>query len=159
VSWLVGAGRGVAHDGAEDWADGRLSAAPTDDDTAEHVRRYDSHDDATLLKIWSDVGTRLHDLAGTSGREPPLGDIACHEHDIRGAIGRPGARDTPSVVWTADRLLALLRSPVPMRVLVEDDQYRSGPAEGAEIVLTTTRFEALRWRTGRRSRAQLASMD
>jgi hypothetical protein len=42
---------------------------------------------------------------------------------------------------------------------VEDGQYRSGPDDGTEILLRTTRFEALRWRTGRRSRAQLAAMD
>ena len=36
---------------------------------------------------------------------------------------------------------------------------RDDRAERAEILLSTTRFEALRWRTGRRSRAQLAAMD
>jgi len=48
---------------------------------------------------------------------------------------------------------------VRLRVTVEDAEYRSGPEDGAEIYLRTTRFEALRWRTGRRSRAQLAAMD
>ena len=48
---------------------------------------------------------------------------------------------------------------MPLRVTVEDAQYRSGPDDRAEIGLRTTRFEALRWRTGRRSRAQLAAMD
>lgn len=42
---------------------------------------------------------------------------------------------------------------------LQDTEYRSGPENGAEIHLRTTRFEALRWRTGRRSRAQLAAMD
>jgi hypothetical protein len=48
---------------------------------------------------------------------------------------------------------------VPLRVTVEDAEYRSVPDGGAEIWLRTTRFEALRWRTGRRSRAHLAAMD
>jgi len=48
---------------------------------------------------------------------------------------------------------------VPLRVTVEDAEYRSGPEDGPQIALRTTRFEALRWRTGRRSRAQLAAMD
>ena len=47
---------------------------------------------------------------------------------------------------------------MPLRVTVEDAQYRSGPDDRAEIRLRTTRFEALRRRTGRRS-AQLAAMD
>jgi hypothetical protein len=46
-----------------------------------------------------------------------------------------------------------------LRVEVEDGEYRCGPEGGAEIRLRTSRFDALRWRTGRRSRAQLAAMD
>jgi hypothetical protein len=44
-------------------------------------------------------------------------------------------------------------------VTVEDAEYHSGPERGTEIRLRTTRFEALRWRTGRRSRGQLAALD
>lgn len=144
---------------AQDWADGRLTGAPTDEATAEHVRRFGGLDRTEVLAAWSDATDRLRHLADTDGREPPLGDIACHEHDIRGAIGEPGARDAESVRWTADRLLTILRPPVPLRVVVEDGEYRCGPADGTEIILRTTRFEAFRWRTGRRSRAQLAAMD
>ncbi len=144
---------------AQDWADGALTGAPTDQQTAEHVARFASHDHRQLLDAWSAASDRLHALAETSGLEPPLGDIACHEHDIRSAIGRPGARDAASVRWTADRLLTILTTPLPLRVVVEDNEYRSGPPDGHEIVLRTTLFESLRWRTGRRSRAQLAGMD
>lgn len=144
---------------AEDWASGQLTGPPTDEETAEHVRRFGSHDGTELLGALSGAAARLHQLAGSSGLEPPLGDIACHEHDIRSAIGKPGARDAQSVLWTSDRLLANLRPPVALRVVVEDGEYRSGPPVGTEIHLRTTRFEALRWRTGRRSRAQLAAMD
>lgn len=144
---------------AQDWADGRLSGAPTDGATAEHIRRYDSLGDTDLLQVWSQSGIRLNGLADSTGLEPPLGDIACHEHDIRSAIDRPGARDADSVRWTADRLLTILAPPVPLRVVMPDREYRTGPSEGTEIVLRTTPFEALRWRTGRRSRAQMAAMD
>jgi hypothetical protein len=65
------------------------------------------------------------------------GDITCHEHDIRGALGRPGARDSDAVRYSSDRLLANLRSPVPLWVKVEDAEYRSGPEEGAELLLHT----------------------
>ncbi|CAA0108604.1 Uncharacterised protein [Mycolicibacterium vanbaalenii] len=143
---------------AQDWADGRLSGAPTDEQTAEHVARFSGCDEAEILMIWASATARLRELAESTGLEPPLGDIACHEHDIRSAIGEPGARDAESVRWTADRLLTLLRPPVPLRIVVEDGEYRSGPVDGTEIRLQTTRFEALRWRTGRRSRAQLAAM-
>lgn len=73
---------------AQDWAAGRLSGAPTDEETAEHVARFRSCDEAEILGTWSDATSRLRELAETAGLEPPLGDIACHEHDIRSAIGR-----------------------------------------------------------------------
>lgn len=144
---------------AQDWADGHLTGAPTDAQTAEHVTRYGGLEESALLHAWADAASRLDELAETAGLEPPLGDIACHEHDIRSAIGKPGARDAESVRWTSDRLLQMLRPPAPLCVVVEDGQYRSGPAGGIELHLHTTRFEALRWRTGRRSRAQLIAMD
>ena len=98
-------------------------------------------------------------MAETAGSNRRVGDITSHEHDVRAALGRPGARDSAAVWYSSDRLLTNLRTPVPLRVTVEDAEYRSGPDDGAEIRLRTTRFEALRWRTGRRSRAQLAAMD
>lgn len=57
------------------------------------------------------------------------------------------------------QLLTNLRTPVPLLGTVEDGEYLSGPGDGAELRLRTMRFDALRWRTGRRSRAQLAAMD
>jgi uncharacterized protein (TIGR03083 family) len=144
---------------AEDWVDGRLAGPPTDEETAAHIARFGGHDVADLLTVWTEAAAGLDHMAETIGLEPPLGDVACHEHDIRSAIGRPGARDSAAVRWTSDQLLVNLRTQVPLRVTVEDAEYRSGPDDGAEILLRTTRFEALRWRTGRRSRAQLAAMD
>ena len=144
---------------ADDWADGRLSGPPTDEETAAQIARFEGHDVAEILAAWTDAATRLDRMAETAGVAPPLSDITSHEHDVRGAIGRPGARDSTAVWWTSDRLLTNLRTRVPLHVSVEDAQYRSGPDDRAEIQLRTTRFEALRWRTGRRSRGQLAAMD
>lgn len=154
----------VAHLGAvaEDWAGGRLTGPPTDEESAAQIARFGGCDVAEILAAWTDAAAQLDQMAETAGVAPPLGDITCHEHDVRAAIRRPGARDSAAVWYTSDQLLATLRTPVPLRVTVEDAQYRSGSddrAERAELLLSTTRFEALRWRTGRRSRAQLAAMD
>jgi hypothetical protein len=86
-------------------------------------------------------------------------DVATHEHDIRGAIGAPGARETDVVRLGSDRLLAWMQPPVALRVEVEDEVYDLGPEEEPALVLRTERFAALRWRMGRRSRAQLAGLD
>jgi uncharacterized protein (TIGR03083 family) len=144
---------------AEDWASGRLAGPPTDEQTAAQIARFGGREVAEFLAAWTDAAAQLDHLVETTGVAPPLGDIICHEHDVRGAMGRPGARDSAAVWWASDRLLTDLRTPVPLRVTVEDAQYRSGPADRAEIQLRTTRFEALRWRTGRRSLDQLAAMD
>ncbi|MBX7447549.1 maleylpyruvate isomerase N-terminal domain-containing protein [Mycolicibacterium sp. 3033] len=144
---------------ALDLLDGRLTVPPSDAETAEHVRRFDGCGEDELFSIWGGAADRLVQAAATAGLAPPLGDIACHEHDIRAALGKPGARDADSVRWTAHELLAMLEPPVPLRVITEDGEYRSGPPRGDEIQLHTTLFETLRWRLGRRSRSQLTAMD
>jgi uncharacterized protein (TIGR03083 family) len=144
---------------AEVWTRGGLTGPPTDAETAAGIARFDDHDEAELLAAWTVAADELERHAETTGIAAPLGDITAHEHDVRSALERPGARDSAAVRQSSDLLLAMLRTPVPLRITVEDFDYRCGPDEGAEIGLTTTRFEALRWRTGRRSRAQLAAMD
>jgi len=144
---------------AEDIGQDRLTGPPTDEETAAQAARFDGADVGKVLAAWSEAAEQLSRLAETAGLEPPVGDVASREHDIRAAIDRPGMRDSEAVRYSADRLLRSLRTPVPLRVAVEDAEYRSGPDGGSDLLLRTTRFEALRWRTGRRSRAQLAAMD
>lgn len=144
---------------ADDWVSGRLSGAPTDEETAAQIVRFRDHDVGELLSTWTEAAAQMVRQAETAGVKPPLGDVTVHEHDIRSAIGHPGDRDSAAVQLSSDQLLTNLRTPVPLRVTVEDAEYRSGPDDGCEIGLRTTRFEALRWRTGRRSRAQLVAMD
>ena len=144
---------------ALDLLDGRLTVPPSDAETAEHVRRFDGCGEDELFSIWAGAADRLVQSAATAGLAPPLGDIACHEHDTRAALGKPGARDADSVRWTSHELLAMLEPPEPLRVITEDGEYPSGPPRGDEIQLHTTLFETLRWRLGRRSRSQLTAMD
>jgi uncharacterized protein (TIGR03083 family) len=144
---------------ADDLGQGRLTGPPTDVETAAQIARFEGHDMAGIVAVWTDAAARLGRLAENDGVETPVGDVTSHEHDVRGALGRPGARDSDAVRYSSDRLLANLRTPVRLRVTVEDAEYRCGPADGADLRLLTTRFEALRWRTGRRSRGQLAAMD
>ncbi|KUI33963.1 hypothetical protein AU195_08035 [Mycobacterium sp. IS-1496] len=145
---------------AEEWCDGRLSGVPTDAHTAAQVARSRETGTADLLAAWGEATDTLNELAGTRGLVAPVGDIVSHEHDIRGALGRPGARDSEAVRHVCDQLLEMLDPPVTLRVVLDDGEHLSGPATGdGELRLRTSRFETLRWRTGRRSRAQLAAMD
>ncbi len=142
---------------AQDWAAGRRAAPPTDAQTALQVARFDGCGVDDILRAWDEAAAAIPLLA-QEGIAPPLGDIIVHEHDIRDALGRPGERDSAAVQCVSDQLLRMLVTPVPVRVIVEDGEYRCGPDADPVIDLKTTRFEALRWRTGRRSRRQLAAM-
>jgi uncharacterized protein (TIGR03083 family) len=143
---------------AQDWVAGRRSAPPTDAQTAAQVARFGGLGVSGILADWAESAAGMAALAQSDGVVPPLGDIVAHEHDIRDALGQPGSRDSAALHCVSDQLLRRLVTPVPLRIAVEDGEYRCGPAGHSDISLTTTRFESVRWRTGRRSRHQLAAM-
>jgi hypothetical protein len=144
---------------ADDAVAGRLTGPPSEEETAAQVARFAGQRLADVLARWAAIAPEFEHLIGEFRVQAAVIDIASHEHDIRGALGRPGARDA-EVVWrAAEWLLTGLRPPVPLRVVVEDAQFRLGPGSGTSLRLITSRFEAFRWRMGRRSRAQLAALD
>ncbi|MCX8555837.1 maleylpyruvate isomerase family mycothiol-dependent enzyme [Mycolicibacterium mucogenicum] len=142
---------------AQDWAAGRRAAPPNEEQTAAQVARFDGRGLNDILTAWAEAAAEIPRLA-REGIAPPLGDVVVHEHDIRDALGRPGARDSAALQRVSDQLLRMLVTPVPVRVIVEDGEYHCGLAGNSVIDLKTTRFEAVRWRTGRRSRSQMAAM-
>jgi uncharacterized protein (TIGR03083 family) len=157
----------VAHLAAitEDARAGRLTGPPGEEETAAQVARLADLDMAGILALWEENAPEFEKILDANAIWPGVIDIASHEQDIRGALGRPGARDCRAIRQCAGRLLGWLRPPVPMRIEVEDAGYLVGPGgrlgrhDATELTLATTRFEAFRWRMGRRSRAQLAALD
>lgn len=152
----------VAHEVAttEDALAGRLTGPPSDEQTAAQVARFKGGDIAGLLAVWAQTAPRFAEVVGTFEVWPAVIDIASHEQDIRGALDRPGARDTQVIRMAAERLIGSLNPPLPIRVAVEDAQFSVGSSGGVPALgLVTSRFEAFRWRMGRRSRAQLAALN
>jgi len=143
----------------EDVLEGRLTGPPTDEQTAAQVARFEGRPLSEVLARWRELTPQFADAIEAFNVWPGVLDVATHEHDIRGAVGAPGGRDAEVVRLGADRLLTWLRPPVPLRVEVEDESFELGPEGDPVLVLRTGRFEALRWRMGRRSRAQLADLD
>ena len=143
----------------EDAAAGRLTIPPPDGETAAQIARCQNRDLAEMLQTWAALAPPAEQAITEFGVWPAVIDVASHEQDIRGALGRPGARNTAAIWHGAEWLLTGLATPVPLRIAVEQAEFRAGPGEGIEIGLTTSRFEAFRWRMGRRSRAQLAALD
>ena len=149
---------------AQDVVAGRLTGRPDDEYTAGQVARLAEVPVPELLARWAAAAPGFEQIIVTFRVLPAVIDIASHEQDIRGAVGRPGARDSAAIRACTAELLSGLDVPVPLRVLTDDGEYLAGPAaDGAGgppwLTLATSRFEAFRWRMGRRSRAQLADMN
>jgi uncharacterized protein (TIGR03083 family) len=138
---------------------GRLTGPPDEDETAAQVARLGGLDLAGILRLWQQHAPGFEDAVAALKVWPAVIDVASHEQDIRAALRQPGARDCAAIQRCSHKLLGWLDPPVPVRVSVEDAEYRIGPPGGAELKLTTTRYEAFRWRMGRRSRGQLAALD
>jgi uncharacterized protein (TIGR03083 family) len=145
----------------EDVMAGRLTGPPTDAETAEQVARHRGTPMPSVVETWAELAPPFEELIGGATVWPAVIDVATHEQDIRGALGRPGARDTEVVRVGAECLLARMQPPLRVRVLCEDFEARVGPddAKHPELVLRTTRYETLRWRLGRRSRSQIQGFD
>jgi uncharacterized protein (TIGR03083 family) len=91
-------------------------------------------------------------------------DLTTHEHDIRGALGRPGARASEGVRLGLDRLIGEgLRRGVeelgigPLVVRTPERQWTIGGPEAAVACVEASAFELFRALTGRRSPVQIAN--
>jgi uncharacterized protein (TIGR03083 family) len=147
---------------AEDAVAGRLTGPPDDQFTAGQVARLAEVPVPEMLARWADAAPQFEDIIATFRVLPAVIDVATHEQDIRGAVGRPGARDSAAIRACVAELLSGLKVPVPLRVRTEDGEYLAGPSGRGgppRLTLATSRFEAFRWRMGRRSRVQLAQMN
>ncbi len=151
----------IAHLAAvvDDALAGRLAGPPTEEQTAGQVARYKGRPMPDILSEWTAGSPRFEEVIGAFNIPQAIIDVTSHEQDIRGALDLPGARDNEALLVMAGWLLARLHTPVPLCVTVEDTEYRAGPDGDTGLGLRTTRYEAFRWRMGRRSRDQLAALD
>ena len=146
---------------AEDVTGGRAPVdGPTPEWTATHVGRGRGRVGGELLDRWEERSRVLERIIDRGRIWPIVVDVGAHEHDIRGALGDTGARNSRLVTRGAAVLLDELRTPLPLRVCTETGEFHSGPPPDGGLITTlrTTSFEAFRWRLGRRSRAQLRAM-
>ena len=150
---------------------GNVAEAASEPWTGAQVQRYADVSLAGILDHWDEVGPRVEAMIPSVPPAPSsqmVFDATTHEHDLRGALGAAGARDSDSIVVgfaflakSLDRLikaggLPTLEITAANRVLTLGDV----PAgTEAEIHLAGSSFELFRAFGGRRTLDQVRALD
>jgi uncharacterized protein (TIGR03083 family) len=128
--------------------------------TARQVARRRDRDVGALVAEWRSVAGPLRDWMAAHGTRP-LFDVTIHEQDLRGALGEPGAQDTPAMAAVRDRYVARLadrlRGRPPLSLVGERWRWDSEPGAEPAVVIQAPEFELTRALLARRSAHQLRS--
>jgi uncharacterized protein (TIGR03083 family) len=142
---------------------GRLDGVGSDPWTQVQVDERRDWALADLLAEWDTNGPQVEPLIPSFGIMAGqfLVDCATHEHDVRGALDAPGARESDAVdiafQWLGARV-GEQRDAAGAGALTVDAEdgshtFGTGPATGT---CRTTKFEFIRASTGRRSLGQMS---
>jgi uncharacterized protein (TIGR03083 family) len=145
---------------------GNLNGVGTDPWTEAQVEaRRDLPVDA-LVAEWEENGPIIDPMIPAFGAVAGqfIGDATMHEHDIRGALGVPGARDSEAIAigftWVGNQVGAIRTQAGVGALRLETE---SGPhvfGDGAPTATcTTSTFEFVRAVTGRRCMEQIEAWD
>lgn len=151
-----------------DIIEGRLEGLATDDWTRAQVDARKDWPIGQIITEWDEFAPQCEAICHMfpDGSDVQwLADLTTHEHDIRGALGRPGERDNEAVilsfVWLVEHFGAVLtsREAPALRVLTtEGDDLVAGAGDPIATV-KAGRFEIFRTLTGRRSLDQVFAFD
>ena len=128
-----------------------------------HVHARAAMNLADLLGEWSLAGPGFErTLANVDPRMAGaiVGEYACHEHDVRSAIGAPGARTSLCTTVATDTYINALLARVQaadlpgLRVHAGSNQWGPSPAE-AQNAVSGEAFEVFRAVTGRRTAEEI----
>ncbi len=115
-----------------------------------------------LVAEWRGLAPDLEAWMREHGARP-LGDVVIHEQDLRGAVGRPGGRDTRAMGLVTRRMLGRLATSLEGRPAVAlvggSGTWVSDGSDlqDAAVVLEASDFDIARAVTSRRSPGQLRS--
>ncbi|MBW3669411.1 MAG: maleylpyruvate isomerase family mycothiol-dependent enzyme [Actinobacteria bacterium] len=162
---------------------GNIEGVATDPWTAAQVEARRGRSIDELLEEWTTAAPQVEAIAqhfpGRVGTQWIL-DMTTHEHDIRGALGAPGAQDSSAVAMALEFMVGGLgvsvasRGLPPLEVRADGVSWIVGgegetdlnavlfgaeppvnTASGAETTVEASGFELFRALTGRRSRGQI----
>ena len=145
---------------------GRMDGVTTDAWTAAQVDPRRELPTLALIDEWSANAATFKPMLpdfGVMAGQAVL-DACTHEHDVRDALGAPGARDTDAVhigsAWLGDRIgeFNVVAGHGPLRI--ETDLWSVTYGDGEPVTtLRVVAFELMRGSTGRRSLRQLDTWD
>ena len=152
---------------AVDTSTGNLEGVGSEGWTQRQLDERSDHTLGELVDEWAGVAAQIE---GALDHFPKwaaalsVGDTVTHEHDLRGALGRAGARDSDAVKmsvttyarWFSRKVKDAELSGVLVRWT--DGEWVAGDGEPALTVEAPT-FEMLRGLTGRRTRAEVTGFD
>jgi len=149
-----------------DIVSGNLEGVGTDAWANAQVDTRRDHDLAALLAEWNEHGPVVEELAAQFGRAAGqlLSDATTHEHDVRGALGVPGARDSDAVARSLEFVGLSLgeqldRREVGALVVHHEGGTETFGARAPAASLRIDRFELVRALTGRRSLDQITAYE
>ncbi|HEU5152425.1 MAG TPA: maleylpyruvate isomerase N-terminal domain-containing protein [Iamia sp.] len=143
----------------EDAMAGLITGPPGAEITAEQVARHAPDAGPDLLARWGELAPPFEEVVTAGAIWPAVLDVVSHEHDIRLALGRPGARDDTVVGAAAAALVGELAAPWNLEAtLAGGPTVRSPSVPGPTYRLRTSAFEVLRLRLGRRSPAEVRAL-
>ena len=148
-----------------DVVEGNLDGVATDAWTQAQVDRRRGASVADLLDEWERGAVVVEPTIEhfpTMMQAMFLTDAVTHEHDIRHAIGRPGARDSDAIAFSYTRAVGAVGvargEAGAVRIVHEAGEDVVG--EGATTAtVRTSRFEIVRAAVGRRSHEEIAAWD
>src|SRR5258708_7257133 len=148
---------------SDDVVNGRLDGIASDAWTAAQVERRRNVSIAELLGDWEQYGPDFEKLLATAPEEiagQALFDAATHEHDVRQAIARPGARDSNAMDLSWEWLVSTRTSAgaPAIRFITEHGETVAGAGD-PHVTVRAPRFELLRATTGRRTAKEIASYE
>jgi len=162
---VIGHMAGLVDDGTHR----RMAGLGTDEWTMAQVDAHRAKSLEQVLENWGKLAAAAEaDLEGTIG---PMGirlvsDAYSHEQDIRGAVGRPGARDNSALAPTLQIQTATLGERVdgadlPAIAIRADDGTAlvAGSRPPGITLRVPTAWHYVRAVTSRRSRAQVSAMQ
>jgi uncharacterized protein (TIGR03083 family) len=171
---------------------GNVQGVASDEWTAAQVEERKGRSTEDVLAEWAEVApsfaAMIDDFPGSYGAMT-VGDVTVHEHDVRGALGRPDERDSDGIAIATDFLMNVIVHHAltafglgPLELRTEDRSWvvgTGGPASGdpdawqtallsndppdppgpPAATVSADSFELFRAISGRRSAEQIRRFD